>query len=75
MIEDSEPKSSDMISVYWNMYQAHKSLGEIKVGKEYLENSYFEIKSRSRNIKNKTDRKKYMSVKLHQDIINAWDGI
>ena len=34
MIEDSEPKSSDMISVYWNMYQAHKSLGEIKIGKE-----------------------------------------
>ena len=75
MIEDSEPKSSDIISVYWNMYQAHKSLGEIKIGKEYLENSYFEIKSRSRNIKNKTDRKKYMSVKIHQDIINAWDRI
>ena len=52
-----------------------RGVGEIKIGKEYLENSYFEIKSRSRNIKNKTDRKKYMNVKLHQDIINAWDGI
>tara|TARA_S200000501_G_scaffold21875_3_gene19161 strand:- start:384 stop:2690 length:2307 start_codon:yes stop_codon:yes gene_type:complete len=74
LIENSEPKSGDVISVYWNVYQAYKNLGEIKTGKGYLEDSYFEIKSRSRNIKNKADRKKYMAVKLHKDIIAAWDN-
>ena len=74
LIEDSEPKSGDVISVYWNVYQTYKNLGEIKSGKGYLEDSYFEIKSRSRNIKNKSDRKKYMAVKLHKDIIAAWDS-
>ncbi len=75
LIEDSEPKSGDVISLYWNAYQAYKNLGKPKIGKEYLEESYFEIKSRSRNIKNKSDRKKYMAVKLHKDIINAWDNL
>jgi len=39
-----------------------------------LEDSYFELKSRSKNIKDKKDRNKYLSGKLNQDIIAAWDS-
>ena len=45
----------------------------LKSAKEYLENSYLELKTRSKKIKNKTDRKQYLSVSLHQDISDAWD--
>jgi tetratricopeptide (TPR) repeat protein len=67
-----DPISGDIITLYWNMYQVHELLGEPKSGKEYLENSYLEIKSRSKNIKNRDDRNQYLSVKLHQDITVAW---
>ena len=72
LIEKNDPKSDDIISLYWNMYQVYRSLGDPKSGKNYLENSYLEIRSRSKNIKNKEDRNKYLSVKLHQDTIDAW---
>jgi hypothetical protein len=55
------------------MYQAHLLAGDKKSAKEYLENSYLELKTRSKKIKNKTDRKQYLSVSLHQDISDAWD--
>ena len=73
LIEKNDPKNDDIISLYWNMYQVYRSLGDPKSGKNYLENSYLEIRSRSKNIKNKEDRNKYLSVKLHQDIIDAWN--
>ena len=74
LIEEFEPISKDIISLNWNMYQVHELLGDPKSGREYLENSYLEIRSRSKNIKNKADRDQYLSVKLHQDIIAVWDN-
>ena len=73
LIEENDPESKDIISMNWNMYQAHVLVGNKKSAKEYLENSYLELKTRSKKIKNKTDRKQYLSVSLHQDISDAWD--
>ena len=65
MVKPKEQKS---------MYRVQQLLGNTKTAKEYLENSYLEIKSRSKNIKDKKDREKYLSVKLNQDIAAAWDN-
>ena len=73
LIEQVDPNSEDIIILNWNMHQVHELAGDNKSAKEYLENSYLEIKSRSKNIKNKADRRQYLSVDLHQDIIAAWD--
>ena len=70
---DFDPKSKDIISLNWNMYQVHELTGDKKSAKEYLENSYLEIRSRSKNIKNKGDRNQYLSIKLHQDITAVWN--
>ena len=70
---DFDPKSKDIISLNWNMYQVHELTGDKKSAKEYLENSYLEIRSRSKNIKNKNDRNQYLSIKLHQDITAVWN--
>ena len=56
------------------MYQAHVLAKNKKSAKEYLENSYLELKTRSKKIKNKNDRNKYLSVKLHQNISDAWNN-
>lgn len=72
--DDFEPLSYEIIQTNWNMYLVNKALKKSKSAKKYLEDAYFELKSRSRNIKNKSDRNQYMSVKLHQDIVDAWDG-
>jgi tetratricopeptide (TPR) repeat protein len=73
LIEQHDPNSKDIISMNWNMYQAHVLAGDKKSAKEYLENSYLELKTRSKKIKNKTDRNQYLSISLHQDISDAWD--
>jgi len=73
LIDQHDPNTKDIISMNWNMYQAHQLAGDKKSAKEYLENSYLELKTRSKKIKNKTDRKQYLSVSLHQDISDAWD--
>ena len=73
LIDLYDPNNKDIISMNWNMYQAHVLAGDKKSAKEYLENSYLELKRRSKKIKNKPDRKQYLSVSLHQDISDAWD--
>ena len=73
LIEQNDPKIKDIISMNWNMYQAHVLAGDKKSAKEYLENSYLELKTRSKKIKNKTDRNQYLSVRLHQDISKEWN--
>ena len=73
IFDQTDPKRKDIITLNWNMYQAHVLNGNKKSAKEYLENSYLELKSRSKNIKNKTDRNQYLSVQLHQDISKAWN--
>ena len=73
LIKQIEPKEKYIISLNWNMYQVFELLGDNKSAKDYLENAYLEIKSRSKNIKNKIDRNQYLSVKLHKDILAHWD--
>ena len=72
-LSDNEIADSDISVVNWNMYQVHELTGDKKSAKEYLENSYLEIRSRSKNIKNKDDRNQYLSIKLHQDITAVWN--
>ena len=74
IISTVDPADEEIISLNWNMYRVHQLLGNTKTAKEYLENSYLEIKSRSKNIKDKKDREKCLSVKLNQDIAAAWDN-
>jgi len=73
LIDQTEPNSKDIISLNWNMYQVFTFVGDKKSAKEYLENSYLELKFRSKNIKNIADRNQYLSVKLHQDISKIWN--
>ena len=71
---DNDPSQDRIIRINWNMYNVYKSLEKTKTAKEHLENSYLELKSRSKNIKNKGDRNKFLSVKLHEYITSAWEG-
>ena len=43
-----------------------------KMAKEYLENAYLELKSSSKDIKNKKDRNLFLDAPLHKNIITAW---
>ena len=39
---------------------------------EYLENAYLQLKTESKNIKNKKDRNKFLKTKFHQKIVSAF---
>ena len=73
LIVEHDPIKKDIISMNWNMYQVYLLKGNQKLGKEYLENAYLEIKSHSKNIKNKADRNQYLSVNIHQNIADEWN--
>ncbi len=73
LIVEHDPINKDIISMNWNMYQVYLLKGNQKLGKEYLENAYLEIKSHSKNIKNKADRNQYLSVNIHQNIADEWN--
>ena len=75
LISINDPKGKEIIALNWNMYRVYQSLGNTNTAKEYLENSYLEIKTHSKNIKDKKDRNKYLSVKLNQDITTAWAAL
>ena len=51
IIEENDLKESDIILVNWLAYSTYNSLGESKKAKNCLENAYFEIKSKSKEIK------------------------
>ena len=51
------------------MYAANKNE---KMASEYLESAYLELKSNSKDIKNKKDRVLYLDAPLHKNIISAW---
>jgi len=72
-LEDHDPSNKNIITTNWNMYQAHNIGGNKKAAKAHLENAYLEMKSRSKDIKNKADRKKYLSIPHHQEIDLAWN--
>ena len=66
---------SDIILVNWSAYSIYDSLGESKKAKNSLENAYFEIKSKSKEIKNKDDRKLYLSTEMNKNILSRWKSI
>ncbi len=75
LISNNDPEGKEIIALNWNMYRVYQSLGNSNTAKECLENSYLEIKTHSKNIKDKKDRNKYLSVKLNQDITTAWGAL
>ena len=54
------------------MYEALIDLDNYSGASSYLEDAYFEIKSRSKNIRDKKDRNQYMQTNLHKKIVTAW---
>jgi hypothetical protein len=75
IIEENDLKESDIILVNWSAYTIYDSLGESKKAKNSLENAYFEIKSKSKEIKNKDDRNLYLSTEINKNILNKWEAI
>ena len=72
IISDNDPPDKDYIITNWAAYKALSAVNEKSEAAEYLENAYFMLKSKSKDIKNKQDRKKYLSAKLHENITNEW---
>ena len=57
---------------YWIAYEALKSVNNEEEAGEYLENAYLELKTQSKNIKNKKDRNKFLKTKFHQEIVKSF---
>ena len=72
--ENNDAEKKDFILANWASYEVLSLLGETKEAKAFLENAYFEVKSRSRDIKNKSDRSKYLSSTFHLKINDAWSN-
>ena len=72
--ENNDAEKKDFILANWASYEVLSLLGEKKEAKAFLENAYFEVKSRSRDIKNKSDRNKYLSSTFHSKINDAWSN-
>ena len=72
IISDYDPPDKDYIITNWAAYKALSAVNEKSEAAEYLENAYFMLKSKSKDIKNKQDRKIYLSAKLHENIMNEW---
>jgi len=56
----------------WMAYQALVNLNNIEEAGDYLENAYLQLKTQSKNIKNKKDRNKFLKTKLHKEIVSSW---
>ena len=69
---NKDPLPADYILTNWAMYELLVDLGNYSSASPYLENAYFEIKSRSKNIRDKKDRNQYMQTNLHKKIAAAW---
>jgi class 3 adenylate cyclase/tetratricopeptide (TPR) repeat protein/TolB-like protein len=72
IIEEEDPYPPDYIMTNWVAYEAFKSINQNAEAKGYLEDAYIEIKTQSKNIKNKKDRNKFLKMKFHQNIISKW---
>ncbi|MBA66277.1 MAG: hypothetical protein CMG55_10815, partial [Candidatus Marinimicrobia bacterium] len=71
-IIEIDPYPEDYILTNWSMYNAMVSMNKKNEASEYLENAYFELKARSKNIKEKKDRNRYLKTSLHEKITTAW---
>ena len=72
LIKENDPYSNDYILTNWMAYKALKNSEYEEDSGEYLENAYLEIKSKSKNIKNKKDRNKFLKTKLHTKIVSTF---
>ena len=70
--QDNECERKDVIIGNWAAYEAFDFLGKEPESKQFLEDAYFEMKSRSKDIKNKADRGQFLDTDLHNKITMAW---
>ena len=71
-IEEEDPHPDDYIMTNWMAYEALKSGDYKDEADEYLENAYLQLKTESKNIKNKKDRNKFLKTKFHQKIVSTF---
>ncbi len=69
---NKDPLPADYVLTNWAMYEALIKLDNYSGASSYLEDAYFEIKARSKNIRDKKDRNQYMQTNLHKKIATAW---
>ena len=50
-------------------------MGENKKAKKCLEDAYFEIKSKSKEIKDKDDRRLFMNTVMNKSIMDKWESL
>ena len=72
LVQENECEGKDLIIGNWAAYEAYDYLGKKDEAQGFLEDAYFEMKSRSKDIKNKADRNKFLDTDLHKKITNAW---
>ena len=70
--QDNECERKDLIIGNWAAYEAFDFLGKASESQQFLEDAYFEMKSRSKDIKNKADRGQFLDTDLHNKITMAW---
>ena len=73
ILENEDPGDKEAVLIYWMAYRMYDENKDKKMASEYLENAYLELKSKSKDIKNKKDRKLFLDAPLHKKIIDAWD--
>jgi len=72
IISEVDPYDKDYVITNWVAFEALNILNKKSDARAFLENAYFELRSRSKNIKAKSDRNKYLNTNLHNKINNAW---
>ena len=72
IISENDPYPDDYILSSYAIYEALIAIGKNSEASGHLENAYFEVKSRSKNIKEKKDRNKFLKTNLHKAITTAW---
>ena len=64
--QENECEGKDLIIGNWAAYEAYDYLGKNDEAQGFLEDAYFEMKSRSKDIKNKADRNKFLRYRSSQ---------
>jgi tetratricopeptide (TPR) repeat protein len=72
ILEEEDPNDKEAVLIYWMAYKMYAANKNEKMASEYLESAYLELKSNSKDIKNKKDRVLYLDAPLHKNIISAW---
>ena len=70
--EQHEPIPKEYIISNYYAFETMKNFNRKSDAELFLENAYLEMKSKSKDIKNKSDRNKYLNTLLHKKIAQAW---